>query len=763
MWKRLTRALAVVALVFPGSLAAAPGQTAQETCDAAKLHLDRGSLDRAKELYASVKAEAGNQSCAAEGLRNVAGRRRQAAAFVTEGQLAIRSGHLAEAKKKFHCALERDVNSVAAETGLARVADLDSRPLPTAASNGSRFYSDWALPVGRLAVFAVIGLLILYALSGLLSRVLVNVDAVAWPVGATRAAQGLGLLLLFAAAVMTPLLAMFKPFAPGWTQCWIGAAVLFGVGMAAVVLVLWGTSQQHEAPEPVSTGTAQKTRREKLDQWMVRQRRGCRSWPLLLSSVVAVTAAGILLALVGPRHAYGVRLLLVHIALALIGVLLTAVSFGLKLHLQVEVQRADGSVNAAASDYLLARMKGLGTETPRVLGKAASAPTSTPLSRIPSEELSVLPAGKVVGALSQLFFALRPDLTWRARVTFVDDNRVATALSRNGKHAASTVFSRAELGLPDDGDKQCANAQMLTGAAAFILVHLSEVHPALREDLFGAQRWKSVALQVIARSKSLLADSPERMATRVDLLAKAVNEDPGNDLARFEHVWAVYGAQPYTQMDFAAFAATLGAEYKNRLLSRVEDTAEGWIPLKIRVLYSIAAQRLNAYIASDAPDRDQERAHAREAADELRRLCEKTDWKRKELRRQTETMLPHALNLIHCLNAVDPTEETRTAARGAAQHPHPGQPISPRLAYEYACLHMFIAQQPDLAASLRDIQRTYALQDLQSALLTDANRTDALGDPCFKELRGDERFKKLTRITQAPPPGTPPSADGSAQ
>jgi tetratricopeptide (TPR) repeat protein len=751
MWKRLARTLALVAFVLATTLAAVPVETvAQEACKAADGHRKEGSLARAKKLYESVKARDGDQRCAAVGLRLVADARQGAAELVTAGQLLIRSGELDGAEKKFRSALDLDAASVAAAAGIARISDLESRPLPTAVSNGDRFYSDWALPIGRLAVLAAIGLLILYALAGLLSRMLVRVDAVAWSVWLRRSAGGLGFFLLFTAAVMAPLFAMFNPFTPVWTQCWIGVLTLAVVGLVAVALVLQGAAAKGDV----------------------------KSWFALLLSLGVVTVAGALVVLLASGLSYDVRLMFVHIALAVIGVLLTAASFGQNLRLQVEVQEADGSVNAASSDYLLARMKGLGTETPRALHKATSALASTPLSQIPSEELSVLPAGKVVGALSQLFFALRPDLTWRARVTLVDDNRVATALSRNGRHAASAVFSRAELGLSEDVDKDRAKAQMLTGAAAFILVHLSEVHRELQDDLYGADQWKSVALQVIARSKSLLAEGPGRTATQVELLAKAVNEDAGNELARFEYLWAAYEYRPYAETDFGAFAKAIDDEYRSSKLSGMSDHEEGWMPLKIRVLYSSATQWLNAYVTATDMDTGRPRwmplkirvqysratqwlsarvgsaadagpaamlKGARESATELGRLCEKKSWKRRALRRQTETMRPLAQNLLHCIDALEGDAEVRKSAGG---HPHRDEPTSLRLAYDYACLHMFIARQPGLDDEIRREQRTNALEDLQRALVTEAERTDAQGDPCFAELRSDERFQELVRAGQ---------------
>ncbi|WP_144440849.1 hypothetical protein [Streptomyces roseifaciens] len=694
---------------------------AQQACKAADGHRLAGSLDRAKKLYESVKASDGDQQCAVDGLRLVAEARQDAAELVTAGQLMIRSGDLAAAEDKFAAALRLDAASAAAVAGIARVSDLKTRPLPTAVSNSDRFYRDWALPLGRLVVVAAIGMLVLYALAGLCSRWLVKVDAVAWPAWVRRTMGSVGAFLLFAAAVMAPLFAMFSPFAPTWTQCWVGALVIGLVGVVAAALVLWAA---------------------RGDEWL--------RWRALLLSLDVAMLAGILAVLISSALSYDVRLMVVHITLTVIGVLLTAAALGQNLRLQVEVQQSDGSVNASSSDYLLARMKGLGTETPQSLQKSTSTPGNSPLSQIPVEELSVLPAGKIVGALTRLFFALRPDMTWRARVTLVDDNRVAISLSRNGQHAATAVFSRPDLHLPKDPDQERAKAQMLTGAAAFILVQLSAVHEKLQDRLYGASQWKSVALQVIASSKSLLADEEARDATKVRLLAKAVDEDPQNELALFEYLWASYGLQPHEETDFGGFARAIDAQYHRCEISKVSNDREGWMPLKIRILYSSATQWLNGYV--DAGDTDEGRAamlvSARKSADELNDLCDpsKVAWKGKELRHQQAAMRPLARNLVESFNAL---QETTEAEQITAQHSHEGPPASPRLAYDHACTHMLIARRRDLGKETRRQQMEYAIEDLRYAIVTEDDKEEAQGDPCFTELRSDPRFRRLVSTPQA--------------
>jgi hypothetical protein len=355
-----------------------------------------------------------------------------------------------------------------------------------------------------------------------------------------------------------------------------------------------------------------------------------------------------------------------------------------------------------------------------------------------------------------VLFALRPDRTWRARVTFVDDDRLAAALFRNGRHAASAVFSRPDLWLPTDNVKDPAKAQMLTGAAAFILTQLSQVHEELQDGLYGAQQWKSVALQVIASSKSLLADDGNRVATRARLLAKAVDTDPANELARFEYLWVTHEHTPYAEMDFHAFARAIDRQYAGSRIEKVSTDREGWMPLKIRILYSSATQWLNAWISGGGTDADRTAmlTSARNRAKELDRLCDtgQVSWKSKELQRLQAAMQPHARVLLACLDAVkeDTTKAGDQAGNATAQHSHEDPPASPRLAYDHACLHMFTARRKGLKDDASQQEREYAIEDLRHALVTEKDKKDAQGDPCFTDLRSDPRFQELV--------GTQPTA-----
>ncbi|MFE6067423.1 DUF4332 domain-containing protein [Streptomyces sp. NPDC056525] len=800
MWKCLARgsaavlltALAVVAPARAATPTASFAVTAEALCDVAEEHQKAGALDRAKDLYDEAAAKAGGAEapCAAAGLTSVDEQRKQAAETVAAGQQLIRAGDLDKAERVFRSALAMDRNSAGAAAGIAQVDNAQGRT--DASSNWDRFYESWVEPLGKLLLFSAAGLVILYALAGLSSRIFVRVDAVAWPPAHRWIAGTFGFLLIFGAAVMLPLYAMFEPFSAqgsltGWAS---GAVLVIGLGMILLVVLAANSKHSHRRNQGdwsswsallltlgvvvLVAGALLLTPREPLGaeaagvfmmlglmvvvSLALVSTRPKGDWPrklaLLFPLGLAVLLSWSLLRV--PLQDEG-RVMAAYVVLAVIGVVLTAATLGQNLRLQVEVQTSDGAVSAGSTDYLLARMKGLGTESPKALHRATSVLATTPLSKITSEDLSALPAGKVAGAMSRLVFALRPDLTWHARVTLVDEDRVAMTLSRNGRHVESDIFSRPDLGLPaiptglEEADRTVAQdrarAQLLTGAAAFILLRLSQAHLELQDDLYDAERWQSVALQVIATSRSLINDGEDRSAERVELLSRAVEIDPGYALARFEYMWAVYGRIPDEETDHAAFAKSLDDEYeRSRLDEKSERKDEGWAPLRIRVKYSSATQWLNGYVTRAHGEKklsDQEKedllGEAENAVEALKRLCN-AEWRGSmRLRQQALRMRDFAENLEHCIEAL---RGVRPQQGAAWLHPHAEHNPSPRLTWDHACLDCFLAGIDGLEAE-RGMRLGQAIEDLEFAAATDKDRSAAADDPCFRQLASEHRFRKL--------------------
>ncbi len=662
-----------------------------------------------------------------------------------------------------------------AVVGVAQVNNAQGRS--DASSNWDRFYKSWVQPIGRMLLFSAVGLAVLYALAGLSTRLFVRVDSVAWPPNYRLTAGTLGFLLIFGTAVMLPLYAMFRPFSPAPPVAWAARVIVVVIGLGVIGLIVCAATRKRWkewlallvvlgvavvvagalvlAPKSLNVEAAlvvavlgltvvAVTAIVSTDPGDLRFRKSAMmfsplgaavmvAWPLLL---VPLQDAG--------------RLMAAYIFLAVVGVVLTAATLGQNLRLQVEVQKPDGTVSAGSTDYLLARMKGLGTESPKALDGATSVLATTPLSRITSEELSALPAGKVAGALSRLFFAIRPDLTWRARVTLVDEDRVAMTLSRNGRHAESAVFSRPDLGLPPiptglgEADRTVAQdrarAQLLTGAAAFILLRLSKAHLALQNDLYEAERWQSVALQVIATSRSLIGDSEDSGAKRVELLSRAMDEDPKYALARFEYMWAVYRNIPDDQTLYAAFAQSLDEQYE-RSLSHKEVKDRSWAPLRIRVKYSSATQWINGYVNGGKSD-DALLENAEKSVEKLKELCA-VKWGPQQLREQAIRMGDFAENLEYCIKAL---RKEGVRPPDSVLHPHQKYNPSPKLTWDHACLDCFLA---DVGSSEAEMRLGQAIEDLEFAAATDEDKSAAAADPCFERLVSKSRFRQLV--------GVPPS------
>ncbi|MFJ4356139.1 hypothetical protein ACIP25_07665 [Streptomyces massasporeus] len=626
--------------------------------------------------------------------------------LAAEGQKKLREGKYAEAAVKFDEALKKDTANAAALRGLNSINAEEVRP---AERRWNRFYNDWVTPGLQVIVGFLIFFAVLLSLSGLLTRGLVRVGSAAWPWELRKWLAPLTWFLLFGTAAMLPVYTMFRPFGP---EVLIPFPAFF-VLPALLCVALFAVSRAVYV--------------SRKDKW--RTRCAWSNWSVFVGCMLGFGSVAALTVLLvhhvsDPPDREGHCLLIAYLLLAVYTVLLAATVNGQNLRLQVVVQAAQGQTDAPATEYLLARIQTLGSESPPRLRMHSSA-TSSPLSTVQSEDVSALPAGRIIGALSTLFFALRPDLTWRARVSIVDANRAAVTLSRNGHHAASIIFSRRDMNLPavtvstdeDAANRDRLRAQLLTGAAAFILVHLSEVHHQLKEGLYAAQNWKIVTLHVIATSGALIDDNDQR----IPLLARAVNEDPEYPVARFEYLWALQGTTTANDPAYRQFTNALDHELQQQ---RLPDGS----PLLIRALYRSTAQRINLHAASGYPNNGDDLSVAIRAMEKFYEQCFEINIQNPQWHQFAEQAKPVADILWRQIRAL----------RGYKRLKGSGSTVVPRLAYANACLTCFLQRRGK--ASLED-----AIQQLRYALPNDSDKEEARQDPCLSSLRDRSDFQALVR------------------
>jgi hypothetical protein len=572
--------------------------------------------------------------------------------------------------------------------------------------NWNKFYAtDIEAAYRFLGAFIVIGA-VLFAASGLVSGMLVGVSAGEWNRAPLRITRVLGTVLILTAAAFLPLYAMFHPFlAADVVHIWAWAVLL---GLYAVMFVLFMWSQRGPGPWHFNE--------DALENW----------WPFLLSLVVISVACAILW-FFGLNSAQP-RLVMSYIALLLLSVITTSVSYGQSSRIQIEAKAGNGKAkrDGPSTEYLLARIKTLGLEQPHSLRFARN---SKAFSALNSTDLSATPAGQIGSVIARVVFALRPGLTWHATVTFVDDGRLAMMLSRNGRLAAADAFSRRDVSLSpikgaDHDSIDRARAQLLTGAAAFVLLKLAEVYPRLRQGLCGATRWRSIALQVIASSNSLSGDAENPLA----LLRLAANLDPGNRFAQYEYIRAL--AVEYEQTEFNESTAMRLDELAQAIMSENEP---GYAGLKLRILYDSAVDWLTIAARSSGQQRERSLQRAAASVTSLKDLC----------RSQTVTSVPDLKQIAEILESEADCLESNI---GAFTHDEAGDrpaKLSPALAYNYACFEARRLTLPGTNGPARNGVLDLLFHDLSFALTTKETKAYARKDPFFDGVRDEPRFIAL--------------------
>ncbi|MFD0638270.1 hypothetical protein ACFQ9X_48635 [Catenulispora yoronensis] len=600
----------------------------------------------------------------------------------------------------------------------------------SASTNWDRFY---AAHVGTAYRFLGASLVLGVALSvasGLVSGLLVKPDAPEWNAASLRYTKCLGVAIILLSAFGLPGYAMLKNFTPLNTVSAWAWLIVMALILATFGLFAW--SQDFQSADWY-----------RGSDWQVFRR--CLT---ALGIVVLVVGSG---AKVPSLEHPTPQLVVCYAAMCVLGVIVTAVSFGQNLKAQVEVRAGDGKRDEAATEYLLARLTTLGLEQQRDVSPGLP---SKALGALVNSDLSATPAGQLVGTIAHVVFAVRPGLTWRLAVAFVDDGRLAMTLSRNGRLADVDVFGRQDVELaridradPDAVDR--ARAQLLTGAGAFILHHLSLVYPKSRAGLGGATKWRSTTLQVIASSKSLTSGGEKPL----QMLRLATNMDPRNANARYEYLRALIKQRPGSR--YAADLATRLDELRDEIIPE-DPAAEVTLQyqrLAPQILYrsaftwlAIATHHAHEHGSDPAPDL----ARAMASIDTFNQRYPAGETTEDEA---VEPLRRYIANLKLCVEAFDGEPPRR--------QPDTVNVASPSLAYNYAC---FEAQAlNNRPAKTREAALTRLFRDLAFAMSTETVKDMARRDLCFRDLREDPRFVILT---SPPPPqdflGLPPFASFAA-
>ncbi|WP_030460886.1 hypothetical protein [Kitasatospora sp. NRRL B-11411] len=596
---------------------------------------------------------------------------------------------------------------------------------------------------GLAAGATLVVLAVLVALTGLLDRTMVAGKAVSWEKGTTVFWKVLGGTALFAAAALLPIYLVYAPFRDGTWLTWV-FPVCAGFGVLLPIVARGGRCGERYS--------GKWRRGERCPGWLrYGSWRKQRGWePGTSRAVMPGWTAGILLVLwafllvcfftFGRTH----RMAPAAVALAVLGISATATAFGQNLSIQVEAQDAKGQADAAASDYILGRVVSLGTRP--VDGGMANRPTE--LAKLATEDWSAIPAGNVAGAVARILYAIRPGLTWRAKVTTVDGDRVAVALSRNSRHAYSTVISRPELGLPAWPDKipdleknDRARAQLLTAATACILVRLGRCHHEVRTALCGAGKWRAVAQHAIATEPALMR---EDTAGSLKLLKQAIDAEPGYGPARVAYLSTLFSTTERRREDRLRISRMMASVVK--LAKGSDDPAakvrDGWTSTCLQALYARTAMLVNCCLTDWACTRRCPRypqlAEAEDSSREFTGTCTKLlknpdgelhDYV-EEMRRSAE-ILGEMVELFR-------EDQNRITAQGPTWQPTALGAEKPIIAYEYACRIALAKLCGQLDTSGEGVLKDYIVFSAE-------RKGDLWSDPSFALLRQDAADSKKMR------------------
>lgn len=602
-------------------------------------------------------------------------------------------------------------------------------------SNWNAYYASVIETAYRFLGAFIVIVVVLYVSSGLVSGLLVTVKAPVWRKTPLNFARWLGPILIVAAGALLPVYAMFRHTVItniGMADT-AAPSVLLGVFVVIVALFLCSQCGKHASKRETRLGRWRESSAQTLGQW----------WPLVVSLIV-IFIPSIILWFVGLENPHP-RLVMSYIELVLLSVVTTSVSFGQSRKIQVSAKSANGKHDEAATAYLLARMMTLGIEQPR---QFQSPVTTKALSDLTSTDLSASPAGQVASVMARLLFAIRPGLAWHASVTLVDDNRLAMTVSRNGRLATAEVFAREEdslraINMRDKIAVDRARAQLLTGAAAFTLLHLGTIYPELREGMCGAKQWRSVALQVIACSASLSGlGHPKSEEDSTQLLSNAANQDPHNLLAEFYYIRYIIIAKG---ISIEAKEALLNRadKLRDRIKNADRDPLKEYDTLIFRVNYLSAYYWLHTALERECDSAARKRYLKKSltSTKNLINLCE-------------DETLPSSSNRIQVMETYRDVARWLGAINGALtgnlkdRHASEGGGSPPALAYNYACFEAERLQKMKPAKKGEVCRKM--LDDLAFATGTERFRDIARVDPSFTKVRHNADFVSVVGRTPIP-------------
>jgi hypothetical protein len=702
-----------------------------------------GRLDEAEHLYELARTSRPVDADAGTGLAYVRARRLAASDAAAEA-LRLRDARLS-ASGTTSAAAEKSTADVQACLRYANDLDKDTTaaaPPPSqgpsaaesAADRWNAFYKRWVHPAAKALPPALVVLIVLLVATRFLTAVVAPTSARAWPVVVSRIAWWIGLLLLATAAARIGALLTSSWSALRGEHGERGIVALAVVAVSVVAIVVLGRSA--DAIETVR----RRVLGNRLQTFRNRWQRGAHALVLGLSVAAAVAGTLLVAGVIATESTHRLSLTvsaaqwdwLFVLAVMGLGMALHAAGRGHALRLRVQVKQK-GDPDAAGTAHILGMLQQLGTAAPRGL----TIPQQVDVTDLPSAALSSLPSGKVAAAVTSILGLLQPSVPWRATIEDEVSGGLVVTLTRNGRvaHTAAVDANRFEAADVEDKPSVTKTAvkkdetndatteasggrtNLLTAAAALVLTQLALRHTTLRAGLCGATSWESVAAYVVATRPS---DGSDDDALRTQLLAFAVDRDPGNALARAAFVMRLGGG------DLAAAARGPRLEELCNLVegqwaAEVPSLREGYDPLRLRVRHALAALWLNVCAADFAKSGKvlpRNAVRARRSYEAFIELLRETSGhiESRFMRdlRAVAVCLHDGLTVMQIQGAVGAAPADWAAA---------GEPASLRVVYDRACTQ---------ALNKKWFQ---ALEDLELASGREELRQMARQDPAFARFR----------------------------